>query len=187
MTGFIAGAVSASFTGKLADRYGRRLACLVFCVLYSLSCVVLFSNDIIVLFVGRALGGASTTILYSCFESWMVTEYNVLFPDEPASTLSGIFSTMTTLNSVVAVLAGILAEWFADLAGTQKAPFMSAIGCLALAFMAIWKNWVSINLQYSCSVADPVSREKTTGMRQMYLSSWKERSSRHLKALSECF
>ncbi|RDL38672.1 MFS general substrate transporter [Venustampulla echinocandica] len=141
MTGFIAGAVSASFTGKLADRFGRRLACLAFCVIYSLSCLVLFSNDIIVLFVGRALGGVSTTILYSCFESWMVTEYNVLFPDEPPSTLSGIFSTMTTLNSVVAVLSGILAEWFADLAGTQKAPFMSAIGCLALAFMIMWKNW----------------------------------------------
>jgi hypothetical protein len=72
----------------------------------------------------------------------MVTEYNVLFPDEPGSTLSGIFSTMTTLNSIVAIFAGIVAEWVTDAIGTEKAPFMTAVGCLALAFFAISKNWV---------------------------------------------
>lgn len=72
----------------------------------------------------------------------MVTEYNQLFPDEPGSTLSGIFSTMTTLNSVVAILAGVIAEWVNDLVGTEKAPFMTAVAVLATAFVAISQNWV---------------------------------------------
>ncbi|CAG8961757.1 hypothetical protein HYFRA_00006300 [Hymenoscyphus fraxineus] len=141
MTGFLAGGVSASFIGKLADKYGRRMACLVFCVLYSLSCLTLVTDDILILFLGRALGGVSTTLMYTVFESWMVTEYNKLFPDEPGSTLSGIFSIMTTLNSVVAITAGVIAEWAADLTGTQKAPFMTAVGCLIAAFFMISSNW----------------------------------------------
>jgi len=148
MTGFLAGAVAASFTGKLADRYGRRAACLAFCVIYSLSCLALLTDDIAILFIGRILGGVATTLMYSVFESWMVTEYNALFPDEPGSTLSSIFSTMTTLNSIVAIFAGIVAEWVTDAIGTEKAPFMTAVGCLALAFLAISKNWVLLYKPY---------------------------------------
>jgi MFS transporter, MFS domain-containing protein family, molybdate-anion transporter len=142
MTGFLAGAVSASFTGNLADRYGRRLACLAFCVIYSLSCLTLLTDDIAILFIGRMLGGISTNLMYSVFESWMVTEFNKQFPNEPGSTLSGIFSIMTTLNSVVAILAGIVAEWVTDFTGTEKAPFMTAVACLMLAFAAINSHWV---------------------------------------------
>ncbi|TVY80369.1 Molybdate-anion transporter [Lachnellula suecica] len=141
MTGFLAGAVAASFTGKLADRYGRRAACLAFCVIYSLSCLSLLTNDIAILFLGRILGGVSTTLMYSVFESWMVTEFNVLFPGDSGSALSGIFSIMTTLNSVVAIFAGIVAEWVTDVTGTEKAPFITAVGCLAFAFFAISKSW----------------------------------------------
>jgi len=146
MTGFLAGAVSASCTGKLADRYGRRRACLVFCVIYSLSCLTLLVDDIVTLLIGRVLGGVSTTLMYSVFESWMVTEFNKQFPDEPGSTLSGIFSIMTTLNTMVAITAGVLAEWVTHLTGTEKAPFMTAVACLMLAFAAISSQWVGYSL-----------------------------------------
>ena len=76
----------------------------------------------------------------------MVTEFNKQFPDEPGSTLSGIFSTMTTLNTVVAILAGVVAEWVTDFTGTEKAPFMAAVACLMLAFAAIKSQWVSCHL-----------------------------------------
>jgi hypothetical protein len=72
----------------------------------------------------------------------MVTEFNKQFPDEPGSTLSGIFSIMTTLNTVVAIIAGVLAEWVTDFTGTEKAPFMTAVACLMLAFAAINSQWV---------------------------------------------
>lgn len=72
----------------------------------------------------------------------MVTEFNKGFPDEPGSTLSGIFSTMTTLNTVVAIGAGIVAESATDLIGTQKAPFMVAVVVLMASFVAVRRFWV---------------------------------------------
>lgn len=111
-------------------------------MIYSLSCLTLLTDDIAILFIGRMLGGVSTTLMYSVFESWMVTEFNKQFPDEPGSTLSGIFSIMTTLNSVVAIVAGVVAEWVTDFTGTEKAPFMTAVACLMLAFAAINSHWV---------------------------------------------
>ncbi|KAF2727528.1 DUF791-domain-containing protein, partial [Polyplosphaeria fusca] len=141
LVGFLSGGVSASFVGALADRCGRRAACLAYCVIYALSCLTLLVDYIPLLFAGRVLGGISATLLYSVFESWMVAEFNRLLPDEPGSTLSDIFSSMTMLNSLVAIIAGIIAEWVFRVFGTAKAPFLTATACLAMAFMAISRLW----------------------------------------------
>lgn len=75
-TGFVSAGICASFVGSLADQHGRRAACLTFCVAYSISCLSVLSNDLMILFAGRALGGLSTTLLYSVFETWMISEYH---------------------------------------------------------------------------------------------------------------
>jgi len=141
MTGFISAAVTASFTGILADRFGRRLACLTFCIIYSLSCYSLLFNNLAVLFIGRCLGGCSATLMYTVFESWLVTEFHHALPDEPSVSLSNLFGTMTTLNSVVAIACGIISEFSIDITGTQTAPFGVSVGCLILAFVAIFQCW----------------------------------------------
>jgi len=130
-TGFLAAAISASFVGSLADKHGRKLGCLAF----------LFDN-IIILFAGRIMGGISTTLMYSVFESWMVTEYHRQHLDGAGGSLSEIFGVMTTLNGVVAITSGLFAEAITDFARTQSAPFMTAIVCLATAFLFISKYWV---------------------------------------------
>jgi hypothetical protein len=56
--------------------------------------------------------------------------------------MSGMFSMMTTLNSLVAICAGIIAEWLVSTTGTAKAPFLASIGCLMVSFVAISKHWV---------------------------------------------
>ncbi|KAF2641216.1 DUF791-domain-containing protein [Massarina eburnea CBS 473.64] len=141
MIGFLSGGISASFAGSFADRFGRKAACLAYCVIYSLSCLTLLSDRLPVLFLGRVFGGICGTLLYSVYESWLVAEFNKLMLDEPGSILSGIFSLNTTLNSVVAILAGVLAEWMVRVTGTAKAPFIGAIVCLTLAFMTIARTW----------------------------------------------
>jgi len=141
MIGFVSAGVSASFAGTFADRYGRRTACLAFCVIYSLSCTTLFTNNLSILFLGRVLGGVSGTLLWSVFESWMVAEFNQLMLQDADPILSGIFSTMTTANTCVAIVAGILAEWLVRSAGTAEAPFLASIACLAVAFVAILRCW----------------------------------------------
>ena len=142
LIGFVSAGISASFAGRFADRYGRRTACLAYCAIYSLSSAALFTDKISVLFIGRVLGGISGTLLWSVFESWLVAEFNQLKLEDSEPDLSSIFSTMTTSNTCVAIVAGIVAGSLVDKVGTAKAPFVGSVGCLSLAFIAISRYWV---------------------------------------------
>jgi MFS family permease len=110
-----------------------------------LSSFTLLSDNIYVLFFGRILGGISGTLLWSVFESWLVAEFNKLMLEEAEAdtAMSAIFSLMTTSNTCVAIVAGLIAEWLVRTTGTAKTPFMLSAGCLSLAFLAITKYWVS--------------------------------------------
>lgn len=140
-TGFLAGAVSALFVGGLADRFGRRTACLAYCAITILACLSVLSNNVPVLFAGRALGGLGTTLMYTVFEAWMVTEYNQRDLERTSLKLSGIFGQMITLSSVVAVLAGLVGQVLVGWTGTNCAPFVASICCLAPAAFIISSRW----------------------------------------------
>lgn len=139
-TGFVVAGISASFVGSLADSYGRKAACLSFCVVYSLSCLSVTSDDLIILFIGRALGGLSTTLLYSVFETWMIAEYHKR-DLRSCLNLGSMFSWSVTLSGVVAIVSGILGEAIVERSGTKKSPFMAAFACLAAAFVGIQQFW----------------------------------------------
>jgi MFS transporter, MFS domain-containing protein family, molybdate-anion transporter len=141
-TGFVSGAVSAYFTGSLADRHGRRLTCLFFCLAYSVSCVLTTIPNVPLLFVGRALGGLSTSLLFSVFESWMVTDFHNRHLESKGLDLSRTFGLMSTINSVVAIMSGVISEWLVTKFGTRKAPFVVSIGLLSLAWLFIYGQWV---------------------------------------------
>jgi hypothetical protein len=55
-----------------------------------------------------------------------------------------MFGIMTTLNSVVAVVSGVVGEWLVQATGTKVAPFMAAVGCLVVAGGLIHRNWVTL-------------------------------------------
>ena len=60
------------------------------------------------LLVGRILGGLSTSLLFSAFESWMVSEHRKRsFPEE---WLASTFAISSWGNGMVAVSAGFLAQ-----------------------------------------------------------------------------
>ncbi|KAK7716379.1 hypothetical protein SLS64_003533 [Diaporthe eres] len=140
-TGFLSGAVSAYATGTLADRHGRRLACLVFCAAYALSCALTMVPSLPLLFAGRVLGGVGTSLLFSVFESWMVTDFHARGLGEKGGDLSRTFGVMSTLNSVVAIASGVFSEWVVGFSGTRKAPFAAAVALLAVAFWVISTRW----------------------------------------------
>lgn len=73
----------------------------------------------------------------------MVTEYHKRNLDVASNSLSSIFGIMTTMNSIVAIVAGVFSEWLVDFTGTKKAPFMASAAILSVAFAVIWKSWVS--------------------------------------------
>jgi len=141
--GFLTAATSAPLVGKWADKHGRRQMCLAFCVLYALSCFTKLSSSLPVLFVGRSLGGISTTLLYSVFDAWMVHEHSARGLEAMGLPLSQIFGQMTTCSSLSAIAAGVTGQALADQFGTNVAPFMGSACLLGVAFMLILRRWVS--------------------------------------------
>jgi MFS family permease len=141
MTGFISAAISATFMGGLADKHGRRAACLVFCGAYIVSSLTTISNNIMILFFGRVLGGIGTTLIYSVFESWMVTEYYKQNLNQSSLSLNGMFGVMHTFNSVVAITCGVVGEFLVKQTGTKTSPFvLSALSLGPAAYLMI-KYW----------------------------------------------
>jgi len=83
LTGFLSGAIFAPFLGSLVDKFGRKRSCIVYCVLEIIINWLEHYSDFRTLLLGRVLGGISTNLLFSAFESWMATEHRKRgFPDE---------------------------------------------------------------------------------------------------------
>ncbi|KAI8929375.1 hypothetical protein BC831DRAFT_444187 [Entophlyctis helioformis] len=119
--GFLSSAVFGTFVGSIADRFGRKLGSVLFCILYAVSCLTKLSSDFNMLLLGRLLGGISTSLLFSVFESWMVSEHHTRAFDE--SLLSDTFAWSTFLNGFVAIASGVIANVSVDTFGLV-APFM---------------------------------------------------------------
>lgn len=141
-TGFLSGAVSGYFIGSLADRSGRKAACLFFCAAYGLSCLLTMVPSLPLLAASRVLGGVSTSLLFSVFESWMVTDFHRRGLQARGGDLSRTFGLMSTLNSIVAIASGVFSEWIVAVTGTRKAPFAASVVLLAVAFWLILNRWV---------------------------------------------
>lgn len=148
--GFGASMLFGTFIGAAADKMGRKKLCLVYCVLYLLSCATKHGRDYWVLMVGRVLGGVATSLLFSSFESWMVCEHNARGYD--STSLSDTFSLMYFGNSLCAILAGMMAEGAADAVPLTKAsgiwhyggycsPFDLSAAFLVLGFALIISQW----------------------------------------------
>lgn len=64
---------------------------------------------------GRLLAGIATSILYSAFESWLIYEHKQRGFDE--SSLGTVFANAYFGNSIVAILAGVIAQYVANIFG----------------------------------------------------------------------
>jgi len=111
---------------------------LIFCVVYSLSCLTKLSPNFYVLLFGRVLAGIATSLLFSVPDSWMVCEHNQKGFEE--GLLSETFSWATWGNGLVAILSGILANSAVDSFGVV-APFMVAVGMFTTAAGVIAIYW----------------------------------------------
>lgn len=142
-TGFGTGALSATGIGYLADRFGRKKACLAYCILYTLSSALTMVNNRFALFLGRALGGVSTTLLYSAFETWMVAKASMQANSQ--ASIQSTLNSAASINAVVAICAGFVSEVLAFVFGSKRAPFAGSIICLILAASLISAHWVSMS------------------------------------------
>ncbi|XP_002163438.1 molybdate-anion transporter [Hydra vulgaris] len=139
--GYCSSILFGAYTGILIDNWGRKKVCILFTILYSLSCIANISKNFAVLCLGRIIGGASTGLLFSAFDAWYVYEHMQIhkFPYE---WLEDTFSKATFFNSIIAISAGIFAnlltEWL-DVGAV--APFLLAVPCLCASAILIQLTW----------------------------------------------
>ena len=138
IAGFASSAVFGTLIGSVADQYGRRNSALFYCAVYILSCVTKHSPNFYVLLVGRLAGGIATSILFSAFESWLVYEH--FARGYAPRLLSATFARAQFGNGVVAIAAGLVAEFFASRYG-KVAPFDVSAGVLLVLACVLAFSW----------------------------------------------
>ncbi|GJN81499.1 hypothetical protein PLIIFM63780_005033 [Purpureocillium lilacinum] len=142
-TGFVSGAVSAPLAGQLADRFGRRLGCQLYCFTSCSSCLLIHSDRLFLLLLGRVLGGISTTLLFSVFETWLIAEFHRPGADRSGITLDKIFGRMTLVSSTVAIVSGVAGDALVEATGTRIWPFAaSSLSSMVAGFLilVLWRE-----------------------------------------------
>jgi MFS transporter, MFS domain-containing protein family, molybdate-anion transporter len=149
VTGFTSSAIFGTIVGMYVDIWGRKLGCIVYLIIEVVVNVFEHFNNFPLLLAGRVLGGISTSLLFSAFETWMVCEHRKRgFPE---GWLADTFGTASFINGISAIIAGICAQLVADQLG-EIGPFQAAIALtvLALFFVVLWEeNYGSNNDKHS--------------------------------------
>lgn len=141
IAGFGSSMLFGTIVGSLADKQGRKRACVTYCITYIASCITKHSPQYRVLMLGRILGGIATSLLFSAFESWLVAEHFKRGFDQ--QWLSLTFSKAIFLgNGLVAIFSGLFGNVLVDtLALGPVAPFDAAAGFLTIGMIVILSTW----------------------------------------------
>jgi len=139
VTGFMSAGFAAPVVGVWADQYGRKRLCLYFCLSYIGACGCILFPSLPVLLAGRVLGGLSTSILFSCFESWLIasSQSNGVSQGD----LSSIMGRASLINGFVASAMGVASNELVSFTGTYASPFVASAGLLALSYVMISGLW----------------------------------------------
>jgi len=119
--GFGTSGILGPFIGQLADQFGRKQMILVmYCGAYAMACVTKHFDVYWMLAIGRFLGGAATSVLFSCFESWLVAEHHRrgLAQEE----LQQLLSRQYFLNGLMGCTMGVVAQLVVDSLPLQPVP-----------------------------------------------------------------
>ena len=142
VSGMVSSALFFPLKDVIADKLGRRKTTIIFCLLYSLSCLATLFPNYGVLLIGRCTAGLTNSILFKAMESWYVHEHLETY-DFPKEWISVTFSHVAFGSSIVAVLAGFLADVVARwLSFGPVAPFALAVPIFPGAMMLVLTLWV---------------------------------------------
>ncbi|KAF8156026.1 hypothetical protein B0H34DRAFT_659078 [Crassisporium funariophilum] len=158
VTGFVSAGLAAPLVGVWADQQyvgsdyisernkptcclisGRRTSCLIFCVTYTTACGCIMIPYLPILFFGRILGGVSTAILFSAFESWLISESTSVTLH--STDLSTIMGRATLINGFIATGAGVVSNKLVEATHNFVSPFMASGAILVLAWLLIGRTW----------------------------------------------
>jgi len=180
VAGFCASLVFGAIVGTVCDKYGRKNCALAYCALYIVSCLTKHVKNYSCLMFGRITGGIATSLLFSCFECWMVSEH-LSRHKFSSGLLSYMFGMMFTIMYLVAIMSGVVGEFLVEAAPLQPVaphssiywggalgPFDLAIFCLfvgAVLIMLLWEE------NYGQAPPDHDSRQSETSMMSSFIES----------------
>ncbi|CAF1314601.1 unnamed protein product [Adineta steineri] len=139
---YLATSISTLFLGtltsSLADKYGRRSACILCGLLYILCCIALNINILWVLYLGSVSRGIAHSLYNTNFEAWLIQDHH----NSGLSTdsLKQILRDAFVLSSVAAIATGFVSQFSAELFG-YVAPFDIAIGIYVIMIVFILTQW----------------------------------------------
>mmetsp|Transcript_147993 Transcript_147993/g.475187 ORF Transcript_147993/g.475187 Transcript_147993/m.475187 type:complete len:502 (-) Transcript_147993:217-1722(-) len=150
VAGFGSSMVFGCIVGTVTDKFGRKKCCIMYCLLYIASCMTKHFKQYQILMFGRITGGLATSMLFSCFECWMVSEHTQRH-NFSGGLLGYMFGMMFTVMYSVAILSGLAGQVVADAftfgpmlgeggifyTGGYCCPFDLAILCLIVGLLLI--------------------------------------------------
>jgi len=136
--GFISGALTSPFIGPVVDRIGRKRSAMLYCFLE----IIINLMEQYPLFIGliasRVIGGITTNLLFSVFESWLVTEHRKRGFEEEK--LEVILRDSTIVSNSAAIVSGYIAHSLASVLG-PVGPFEGAVTCTWIALLLVGLLW----------------------------------------------
>lgn len=96
-------------------------------------------KPLISLATGRLLGGLATSILFSVFESWLVSSSKSKGMTQ--GELGELLGRCTLVNGIVASASGVVSDAAVAWSGTYKSPFVASGMLLVTAGLVIRSTW----------------------------------------------
>lgn len=146
--GFVSGAVTSPILGPIVDRVGRKKSAMIYCAIEILINALEQNPNFTGLIVSRLLGGITTNLLFTVFESWLVTEYRKRGFEEDK--LEIILRDSVIASNLAAVASGYVAHSLAERLG-PVGPFEGAVAFTTAALFVVMLVW---NENYGCEGAD---------------------------------
>jgi len=136
--GFITGGVMSPLTGPLVDRIGRKKAAVLYCVLEILINQLEQYPILLGLVASRMIGGFTTNLLNSVFETWLDTEYRRRNLEKEKYEI--IMRDSVIVSNLAAIFSGYLAHVLAENFGACG-PFRGAVFCTTVALLVVSAVW----------------------------------------------
>ena len=122
----------------MVDKFGRKTSAVTYCILEIIINALEQYRNVIGLVVARTVGGITTNLLFTVFESWVVTEHRKRgFPEEK---LEIILRDSVVLSNIAAIVSGFAAHILADIFGLTG-PFKGAVASTFVALILVWSRW----------------------------------------------
>ncbi|KAF8821720.1 transporter, major facilitator family protein, partial [Cardiosporidium cionae] len=112
---------------------GRKNACMLYCILTSISCLFYNWKSFYILCVSRVIAAAASSLLWSGFDAWLLCEHDIIH-HFPSNKLPSIYSLCAFGNGIIAVCAGIVSSFATRYFG-PTGPFNLSV-CFAMACCA---------------------------------------------------